>query len=131
MDEEDLLLETPGAIDIGNLSELDESAILGEDDILEEEVVKDERHQSQNDTKGKEEGNQNLVTSSSSNSVVPANKPQARVAKAETKVPKEMQQLPDSTTASSTRAPKVFINPHHKGVIRPQSNCKRISLIFA
>uniref|UniRef100_A0A915Q6E2 Uncharacterized protein n=1 Tax=Setaria digitata TaxID=48799 RepID=A0A915Q6E2_9BILA len=154
MDEEELLLETPSTFDVSNLSELDESAILGDDDIQEEGSIKDEvvehheeteeldydedleaekaprsskftserallqRRSLMNEALSKrEDQNRNTATNSASfsKSVEPMGLEE------NSSVAPQTQPL-NSTTASTTRVPKVFINPHHRGVIRPQGS---------
>ncbi|CAG9532736.1 unnamed protein product [Cercopithifilaria johnstoni] len=154
MDEEELLLETPSTFDVSNLSELDESAILGDDDIQEEGSIKDEivehheeteeldydedleaekaprsskftseralmqRRSLLNEASAKrEDQNRSAPTNniSAGKSVEPINLE-------EISSPASQVQSMNNTIKGTTRAPKVFINPHHRGVIRPQGS---------
>ncbi|EFO21789.1 hypothetical protein LOAG_06694 [Loa loa] len=152
MDEEELLLETPSTFDVSNLSELDELAILGDDDIQEEGSIKDEvvehheeteeldydedleaekaprsskftseralmqRRSLLNEASSKKENqNRNAPTNN-----ISANKSVEPLGLEEHSSPTSQVQSVNSTTTSTTRALKVFINPHHRGVIRPQ-----------
>ncbi|VDK75763.1 unnamed protein product [Litomosoides sigmodontis] len=185
MDEEELLLEAPSTFvsfthrtisfnvlckmllyfgdresiineDVSNLSELDESAILGDDDIQEEGSINDEivehneeaeeldydedleaekaprsskftseRAQMQrrsllNEASKREEQNQNAPTNN-----ISAGKSVESVGLEEGSSLASRVQSVNSVIKNATRTPKVFINPHHRSVIRPQGSSTR------
>ncbi|VIO90536.1 Uncharacterized protein BM_BM7517 [Brugia malayi] len=153
MDEEELLLETPSTFDVSNLSELDESAILGDDDIQEEGSIKDEivEHHEETEELDYDEDleaekaprlskftsertimqKRSLLNEASSkrdeqNRSAPTNS--ASVSKSvkpislEDNLSRSSQVHSVKNTTGTTRAPKVFINPHHRGVLRPQGS---------
>ncbi|KAL4002126.1 hypothetical protein ACH3XW_2195 [Acanthocheilonema viteae] len=154
MDEEELLLETSSTFDVSNLSELDESAILGDDDIQEEGSIKDEivEHHEEAEELDYDEDleaekaprsskftseralmqRRSLLNEVSSkredqNRNVPANNISAGklvepVDLEENSSPASQMRPMNSIIKSTSRAPKVFINPHHRGVIRPQGS---------
>ncbi|KAM3724323.1 Uncharacterized protein ACO02O_07466 [Dirofilaria immitis] len=158
MDEEELLLETPSTFDVSTLSELDESAILGDDDIQEEGSVKDEivehheeteeldydedleaekaprsskftseralmqRRSLMNETSAKrEDQNRNILTKSTSVSRSVESVRLEKDSSSACKIASKVQSVNTSAT-NTIRVPKVFINPHHRGVIRPQGS---------
>uniref|UniRef100_A0A0R3S5R0 RRM domain-containing protein n=1 Tax=Elaeophora elaphi TaxID=1147741 RepID=A0A0R3S5R0_9BILA len=121
MDEEELLLEAPSTFDVSNLSELDESAILGDDDIQEEGSIKDEILEQHEEAEELDYDEDLEAEKAPRSSKFTSERVEPIGLEKDSSSASQVQSV-NSTKKGTTRAPKVFINPHHRSVIRPQGS---------
>ncbi|VDN07078.1 unnamed protein product [Thelazia callipaeda] len=121
MDEDELFLDSASTFDAGNLSEMDELAILGDEDIQDDESVREESGLHHEETE-ELDYDEDLETEKTPRLSKFSSERIKSVNSEKNSFATTKERLVKSGTPTAARTPKVFINPHHKNVIRPRAS---------